>query len=94
LNLAELNGKPFTLWLTDEDEESAIFLVLHDGTAQRCSLTARRSFHLKFVQNGTKHPACDEQKRGKFCWVPIAFFASTSASCRMEPRQMNLSKLA
>jgi hypothetical protein len=25
MNLAELNGKPFTLWLTDENEESAIF---------------------------------------------------------------------
>jgi hypothetical protein len=25
MNLEELNGKPFTLWLTDEADESAVF---------------------------------------------------------------------
>jgi hypothetical protein len=25
MNISELDGKPFTLWLTDENEESAVF---------------------------------------------------------------------
>ena len=30
MNIAELDGKPFSLWLTDENDESAVF----SGTAR------------------------------------------------------------
>ena len=45
VNLAQLNGKPFTLWLTDEADDSAVF-----------SGVARWTGSILLLERGTKPP--------------------------------------
>jgi hypothetical protein len=65
MNLAELNGKPFTLWLTDEDEESAIFsgVARWDGSTLLLERSPKSPFEIRSEWHERIQPVTNEKAR-------------------------------
>jgi hypothetical protein len=65
MNLAELNGKPFTLWLTDEDDESAIFsgIARWDGSTLLLDRSPKSPVEIRSEWHERIRPVTNEQAR-------------------------------
>src|ERR1039458_6555085 len=65
MNLAELNGKPFTLWLTDEADESAIFagVARWDGSKLVLDRSPKPQFEIRSEWHERIQPVANEEAR-------------------------------
>jgi len=65
MNLAELNGKPFTLWLTDEQDESAVFsgVARWDGAKLFLDRSPRPQFEIRSEWQDRIQPVMNEEAR-------------------------------
>jgi hypothetical protein len=65
MNLAELSGKPFTFWLTDENEESAIFsgIARWDGSTLLLDRSPKSPFEIRSEWHERIQPATNEKAR-------------------------------
>ena len=65
MNLAELNGKPFTLWLTDEAGESAIFsgVARWDGSKLVLDRSPKPQFEIRSEWHERIQPVANEEAR-------------------------------
>ena len=63
MNLAELNGKPFTLWLTDERNESAVFsgVARWDGSKLLLDRSPKPQFEIQSEWHERIQPVTNEE---------------------------------
>jgi hypothetical protein len=65
VNLAELNGKPFTLWLTDSNDESAVFsgTARWDGSTLQVEREPKPPFEIRPEWHGRIQVVTNEEAR-------------------------------
>jgi hypothetical protein len=65
MNVSELNGKPFTLWLTDENEDSAVFsgIVRWDGARLFLDRSGCPTFEIRSEWHERIQPVINEEAR-------------------------------
>jgi hypothetical protein len=63
MDLTELSGRPFTLWLTDEDGESAIFsgVARWDGSTLLLDRSPKAPFEIRSEWHERIKPVTNEQ---------------------------------
>jgi len=83
------------LWLTDERDESAVYsgVARWDGSTLFLDRPPKSPFEIQSEWHERIQPVTNEKAR-EILLGPTTFCASTLASCRMEPHQMNTSKLS
>jgi len=65
MNLAELDGKPFTLWLTDDHEEAAVFsgIARWDGSKLVLDRSPKPQFEIRPEWHERIQPVVNEKAR-------------------------------
>ena len=65
MNLAELNGRPLTLWLTDDENESALFsgVARWDGAKLLLDRSPRPQVEIRSEWHGRIQPVTSEEAR-------------------------------
>lgn len=78
MNLAELNGKPFTLWLTDEANESAVFsgVARWDGSKLFLDRSPKPPFEIRSEWEERIQPVTTDEVRRILLGL-ITFFGFT-----------------
>ena len=64
MNPAELNGKPFTLWLTDDRDESAVFSGVARWDGSKLVLSPRPQFDIRSEWHERIKPVANDEARG------------------------------